>query len=130
MGKIKEVETHELTEAEVYEIHKHGSPHQQLDPTPHPEPDYSAVQMKQALDSAHETRDSLKSQVAETLKKALPKKIIPRYLRRAVWSKDPMKIYKAVAKAKSEGWTNEEMLRQVKEINEHNQQTKKYEVQE
>lgn len=120
------IETHELTEAEVHEIHKHGSPHQHLDPNPHE--DYFKRQAEQSLKGAKETRDSLRGQVAETLKKALPKQTIPRYLRRAVWSKNPVKIHKAIKRAEREGWTRKEMVRQVKAINEHNVATKKYKI--
>jgi hypothetical protein len=91
---------------------------------------YSGQLAKQYLEAAKEGRDAIRAEVGEKLKLALPKQVIPRYLRRAVWSKDPDKIYKAVARAKSEGWTNEEMVRQVRLINEDGQLNKKYEVQE
>lgn len=91
---------------------------------------YAGQMAKQTIDQAKGKRDAIKADLGEKLKAALPGRVIPRYLRRAVWSKDPLKIYKAVAKAKSEGWTNEEMVRQVKRINEHNVETKEYEVEE
>lgn len=122
MAKLKEVETHELTEAQVHEIHKHGSPHQHLDPNPHEEISYSGLQAKQYLDAAKGKRDAIRSEVGEKLKAVMPRQVIPRYLRRAVWSKDPAKIQKAITKAKAEGWTNEEMVRQVRLISEYNVQ--------
>jgi hypothetical protein len=125
------VETHELTQAEVEKIHAKGSPHQHLDPTPHPEPlNYSGQQAKQTIEAARSKRDAIKAEVGQKLKDALPGQVIPRYLRRAVWSKNPFKIYKAVTRAESEGWTRKEMKKQVRQINEHQAQTKEYEVQE
>ncbi len=132
MDESNEVETVELTEAQVHEIHKHGSgqfPHgcrcEKCVPLT-----YSGQQAKQYLEAANEKRDAIRAEIGEKLRIALPKAVIPRYLRRAVWSKDPVKIHKAIGRAKAEGWTNEEMVRQVKLINEDNQLNKEYEVQE
>lgn len=124
----QQAETHELTEAEVEEIHSKGSPHQHLDPTPHE--NYGHTMLGQVVGVAKEKRDALRAKVGEQLRAAMPKRVIPRYLRRAVWSKDPVKIYKAIHRAKAEGWTNEEMVRQVRLISEENAINKEYEVQE
>jgi len=139
MDESREVETHEITEAEFERIHQHGSPHQHLDPTPHEileagemmddldakqaseegltsdvAVDYAALQVKQTVDAAKKKRDEIRGEVGEKLKPYLPKRVIPRYLRRALWSKDRLKLYKAIHRAKSEGWTDEEMTRQVR----------------
>lgn len=90
---------------------------------------YSGLQAKQTLEAAKAKRDAIKTEVGNKLREALPKQVIPRYLRRAVWSKDPVKIHKAIAKAKAEGWTSEEMKRQVRLINEDRILNQEYEVQ-
>lgn len=126
MAELNEVETHEMTEAEVERIHAKGSPHQHLDPNPHTSDiagDYTALQVKQTVDAAKKKRDEIREEVGEKLKEALPKRVIPRYLRRALWSKDRLKLQKAIKRAKTEGWTNEEMTRQVRLISEYNEQS-------
>jgi len=126
MAESNEVETHEMTEAEVERIHAKGSPHQHLDPNPHTPDiagDYAALQVKQTVDAAKKKRDEIREEVGEKLKEALPKRVIPRYLRRALWSKDRLKLHKAIKRAKTEGWTNEEMTRQVRLISEYNEQS-------
>lgn len=85
--------------------------------------DYAALQVKQTIDAAKEKRDAIRGEIGEKLKEALPKQVIPRYLRRALWSKDRLKLHKAIKRARSEGWTNEEMVRQVRIISEHNEQS-------
>lgn len=94
------------------------------------EPDYSERLTQQTVDRAKAQRDGVRAEVANKLKEALPGQVIPRYLRRAVWSQNAFKIYKAVARAEADGWTREEMKKQVRLIQEERVQNKKYEVQD
>jgi hypothetical protein len=89
---------------------------------------YSGQQAKQYLEAAKEKRDAIRAEIGKKLKDSLPRQVIPRYLRRAVWSNDREKIHQAIGRALADGWTKEEMLRQVKLISEHNIQTKEYEI--
>lgn len=93
------------------------------------ENDYNALQIKQGFDQAKKRRDGIRGKVEGELREAMPRQVIPRYLRRALWSKDPLKLHKSIHRAISEGWTREEMVRQVRLISEQNQQTKEYEIQ-
>lgn len=93
-----------------------------------PELTYMERQRLQVIETAKKKRDSIREEVGEKLKEHLPKEVIPRYLRRAIWSKDKLKIAKAIRKALADGWTKAEMLRQVRLISEHNQQAKEYET--
>ena len=119
-GSQKHVIAPALTPAEA----KRRGDIQDADPNKHDHTsdiagDYAALQVKQTVEAAKKKRDDIRGEVGEKLKEALPKRVIPRYLRRALWSKDRLKLHKAIKRAKSEGWTNEEMTRQVRLLHEN-----------
>lgn len=78
--------------------------------------DYQGLQLKQVMEKAKSIRDGLRGKIKAELVKALPSQVIPRYLRRALWSQDKFKIHKAIKRAKDEGWSREQMIKQVKPI--------------
>jgi hypothetical protein len=116
MAESREVETHELTEAEVEAIHSKGSPHQHLDPTPHD--DYfetlksQKVQQFDFIKAKHLRKVKNGQSILNRLDGAKGK-VIPRYLRRALFSGDEARVEACIDKALGEGWSELELEDQV-----------------